>query len=163
MNGVAFAADNRTMQDNDWAYRSDKPKLTVDGNANPPHLKPFELAGGTQFSIVHGDLKQETLMQFEHHLPWPPMFLCYFFTENVPSAFAANIGQYLLNQAQMRYNGDTWFEWLQASVDAKYFYIKHYVQYNGGTDVGAQTSYGSQYQFRVRLEIIARKATFTGQ
>jgi hypothetical protein len=157
--GIAFAADNRSMQDGHWQYESDKPKLTVDPTPKPPHLQLFELSGGTPLSMPDGFLKQETLVAFKHGFKFPPMFLCYFFTENAPALFAANIGQYTLNRGQMRYNALPWSEWLQASVDDTWFYIKHFAQNTGAPD----TSYGSQYQFRVRLEIIARKAVFTGQ
>jgi hypothetical protein len=158
--GIAFAADNWTMGDKGWQYDSEKPKLTVDPTQLPPHLQLFELDGGTQWAINPGDDKTEIRSQIEHHMPFQPMFLCYFYTEDAPAAFAGNIGQYALNEGLMRYNGATWFEELYTQVDSKYFYIKHRVLYSGFG--GADTSYGSQYKFRVRLEIIARKAVYTG-
>jgi len=159
--GIAFAADNRSMQDGNWQYDSTKPKLAVDPNADPSHLKIFELDGGQQYPIVFNDDKSEILFQIKHKMPWPPMYLCYFYTEDAPSAQAVTIGRYQLNYALMRVNGNTWFEELYTQVDDTYFYIKHRVLYNG-SNVGAQTSYGNQFKFRVRMEIIARKAVFLG-
>lgn len=160
--GVAFASENRSMQDKDWQYRSDKSKLTVDPNQHPSHLQLFDQDGGTQWSISHGDSRLEILYRQKHNMPWPPMFLCYFFTADAPAASVGLIGLYALNQGLMRFNGDTWFEELYTEVDDTWFYIKHHVAYNGGVDIGAQVANGSAFKFRIRLEIIARKAVFLG-
>lgn len=159
--GIAFAADRHGMEDRRWQYDTGKPKLTVDPDQLPPHLRIIDdFLGGTQWSVPAGSTNQEVLLEFEHHLPYPPMFLCYFFTRDAAALFAANIGQYTLNYGLMRYNALPWSEELYAKVDSKYFRIYHHVDNTIGG--GTITAYGSQYKFRIRLEIIARPAVNLG-
>lgn len=157
--GIAFAQQNRSMQDRAWQYDTNRPKLTVDPRDG--YLQIQELTGGTPWTINPADKKSEILFQFQHDLPWPPAFLCYFYIEDAPSARASFVNLYSGDVAWMETDDVQWDEVVAASVDENYFYIKHFANYQAGS--GAVTTWGNQYKFRVRFEIMDHQAVYTGQ
>lgn len=163
--GLAIADENKNMQDGHWKFDSRKKKWTVNLNANPPHVKIFQMDGGTKYVLnaAASSYSEEVLFQIEHHMPWPPKVLCFFFFLDAPLGFAGNIGYYSFSIASMLINNPgAGGEGLFAFVDDKYFYIKHYAE-TYGVGSGNTTFYGSDYKFRIKFEILNQKALFLGQ
>lgn len=163
--GIAIAANGKSMQSGNWKFDSRKKKWTVDLQADPPHVKLFEMNGGTKF-VLDSSLtlnSEEILFKVEHKMPWPPKFLCYFFYIDAPLGFADSIGYYGFNNAFMLVNNiEAGGEGLYAEVDDTYFYIKHYAE-TYGVGSGNTTFYGSDYNFRIKFELLNQKAMFLGQ
>lgn len=160
--GVAFAEDGKDMADGKWHFDSRKPKWTVDIKATPPHLKVFPMDGGTKWTIGPTPAyMEEVLFSVEHHMLFPPEFLCFFYITDAPAGHAVEIGHYTSNQSFMNYNNITLgAEGLFAFVDDKYFYIKHYAE----TYINPTTSTfdGSDFKFRVRYELLNQPAIYLG-
>lgn len=159
--GIAFAQQNRSMQDRNWQYDTNRPKLTVDPREG--FLAVFEQLGGTEWSLAPGDSKVEILFQLQHNMPWPPEFLCYFYIEDAPSDHASSVNRYSSDMAFMATDSVILQEAIAASVDDDYFYIKHFASIPSFSLGGDQTAYGSQYKFRIRYEIMDHPAVYTGQ
>ncbi len=163
--GLAIARDGKNMGDGAWKFDSRKKKWTVDVNADPKHVRLFEMNGGTKFVLdaamtLYTD---EILLRVEHKMPWPPKFLCYFYYIDAPLGFADSIGYYGFNNAFMLSNNiSAGGEGLWAEVDATYFYIKHYAE-TYGAGAGNTTFYGSDYNFRIKFELLNQKAIFLGR
>lgn len=163
--GLAIAAGGKNMQSGEWKFDSRKKKWTVDLQANPSHVKLFEMNGGTKFVLNAGltQSSEEVLFQMEHKMPWPPKFLCYFFYIDAPLGFADSIGYYSFSNASMLINNPgAGGEGLYAQVDNENFYIRHYAE-TYGIGSGNTTFYGSDYKFRVKFELLNQKAMFLGQ
>lgn len=164
--GIAVAADRKSMQDRDWQNDTRKEKWTVDLDHDPAHLQIIEtLPGGTKVTANTSSNTNfsETLFALKHGMPFPPAFLCYFYIKDVPAGFSGNAGQYQQNRATMLTNSvGVGEEGLWAEVDDEYFYIKHFVEtYAFGANAD-HTFYGSDYKFRVRFELLNKKAYYTG-
>lgn len=164
--GIATAQDRKSMQDGRWQNDTRKTKWTVDLDQDPPHLQIIEtLPGGTKITANTGEstLFEETLFVMKHGMPFPPAFLCYFYTKDAPSGYSTFIGQYEQNRATMLTNSiGIGQEGLWAEVDDTYFYIKHFVEtfaFGAGAD---HVFFGDDYKFRVRFELLNQKAHYTG-
>lgn len=169
--GIAIAADRQTMRDGRWQNDTRKKKWTVDVEHDPPHLqiigdpdKGEVFDGGTKFTLDKGSsvYLEETLFTIKHGMPFPPAFLCYFYTRDAPSGLSAIIGQYQQNRATMLTNAvGVGQEGLFAGVNDTHFYIKHFVE-TFGLGSGNHTFYGSDFKFRVRFELLNQRAYYTG-
>lgn len=164
--GIATAADRQSMRDGRWQNDTRKTKWTVDVEHTPPHLQIIEsLPGGSRITAPTGAVTsfEETLFVMKHGMPFPPAFLCFFYTKDVPPDFSANIGQYQQNRGTMLTNAaGIGEEGVYAMVDDEYFYIKHFVETFGFGVSGDYTFFGNLYDFRVRFELLNHKAHYTG-
>lgn len=166
--GQAVAAPNKSMQDGDWINDTRKPKWTVSLDEKEPHLKLLDdFSGGTIKTYLTADSGtefRETLYEIRHKMPWPPKFLCYFYTIDAPTGYSGNIGRYALNTAYMMYNEFPYgTEGLYAEVDETFFRIVHFISVGAiPSSPGTKTYYGSGYKFRVKYEILNQKALFLG-
>lgn len=162
--GIAFAAPDRGMSDGNWKYDSRKKKWTVDVKQIEPHLRVFELRGGTKFMLnaAASQYTEETIFQMEHKMPFPPKFLCFFYTVDAPAGFSASIGGYNQNHAFMLTNAPgLGEEGLYAHVDDTYFEIRHFAE-TFSLGAGTTTFHGSDYLFRVRFELLNHRAFYLG-
>lgn len=166
--GMAVAEDNKSMQDHEWRNDSRKTKWAVDLDRKPSHVQILDnLPGGTKWTlgVDSGTKLVETLFVMEHKMPFPPKFLCYFYTKDAPAALAAGVlGMYTQNRAFMMTNSvGIGEEGCYCEVDDKYFYIKHFVDASSvGTAGNTQTFYGSDFKFRVRFELLNQRAYYKG-
>lgn len=164
--GIATAADRQSMSDGRWQNDTRKTKWTVDLDQDPPHLQIIEtLPGGTRWTANKSEqvLLEETLFAMKHGMPFPPAFLCFFYTKDAPADYAFTIGQYQQNRATMLTNAiGIGEEGLYAKVDKTYFYIKHFVEtFASGTNAN-HTFSGDLFKFRVRFELLNQPAYYTG-
>ncbi len=163
--GMAVSDGRKDMNEHDWLNDTSKVKWTVDLDRDPKHVQILDnFPGGTKLTLDSAVETHfvETLFALKHGMPFPPKFLCYFYTKDAPGGFAGMIGGYTLNHAFMLTNlvgvGE---EGLYCEVDDTYFYIKHFVDtFAFGT--GTNTFYGSDYKFRVRFELLNQKAFYKG-
>lgn len=162
--GLAAAADDKSMEDGNWKYDTRLKKLTVDLEANPKHLDVFEMNGGTKWVMNQTieDSRLETLFEIEHGMPFPPEFLCYFYTYDAPAARSGMIGRYSFQRAFMLYNAIALGEeGMYAEVDETHFRIVHYAD-TFAFGSGSTTMYGSDFKFRVRYELLNQRAVYLG-
>ena len=159
---MAVAAPNKSMQDGRWQNDSRKQKWTIDVDRDPPPLDVIERPGGTKFVMDTGavDYKEEIIFSIKHKMPFPPAFLCYFYTIDGPHAVL--IGRYTQNRAFMTYNAfSIGEEGMFAEVDEEYFYIKHFAE-TFGFGSGNHTFYGDDFTYRIRYELLNQKALYLG-
>lgn len=158
--GIAIAQDDKDMSEGRWRFDSRRPKVTVDIKADPKHLDLLNnFSGGTKWSLAVNQTIEEVLFRIEHKMPFKPKFLCYFYVLNTPVGLAGLIGQYDINRSYMLVNAfPQGSEQIYAKVDSKYFYIIH--RADNGTP--ARTAYGSDFQYRIRYEIMNQRALFDG-
>lgn len=152
--GLVIAGETGSL-DRDQLYDSRKPKLTMDPKPNPPHFDLLEnFSAGTIWSFPAGSTdrqREEDLLKIRHGLPFTPMFAAFFVPTSTPSEYRGRQAQYSINLALMVYNAAAYGEeWLEATADETYFYIKHKVNAFGGD---AYTFLGSKFQYRVRYMI----------
>ncbi len=163
--GMAVAAEGKSMQDGGWLNDTRKPKWTVDIERDPPHLQVLDnFPGGTKYTLNSAQANSivETLFAMKHNMPFPPQFLCFFYTIDAPSGFANALGRYTQNKAFMVFNAiGLGEEGLYAEVDDEYFYIKHFVD-TFAFGSGTNTFYGSDFKFRIRFELLNQPAFFLG-
>lgn len=162
--GMAVARPGKAMSDGDWINDTRLEKLTVDLDQTEPHLRLFELRGGTKWSVVPSSVSyiEETIFSMKHNMPFKPKFLCFFYTVDTPVGFGANIGAYTQNHAYMLYNAfGIGEEGLYAYVDETHFYIKHFFE-TFGFGGASFTAYGSDYLFRIKFEILNQPAFYFG-
>ncbi len=156
--GLIIAGDSRSMR-NEKIYDSQRSKLTVDPDAVPAHFNLLEpVSGGSKWTVYDADLRvyeEDIITPIKHNLPFTPMFLAYFYPVTTPIGGPAASRQYSMNQQLMLFNAiGLGEEWVEATADETYFYIKHKAQrfgFGGGPD--PYTFYGSDYQFRIRYFI----------
>jgi len=166
--GIAVAEGSKDMREHDWINDTRKSKLAIDIDARPSHLQVLDnLPGGTKLTLPVDAVYSfvETLFVMEHHMPFAPEMLCYFYTKDAPAALAAaTIGMYTQNHAFMLTNAvGIGEEGLYSEVDDKYFYIKHFIDVPGiGTAGNTNTFYGSDFKFRVRFELLNVPALYKG-
>lgn len=162
--GIAFSRDDKSMQDKDWKYDSRKPKWTVDPKADPPHLDLFEMDGGTKYTppLDTPFVVEEVLFEIEHHMPFPPLFFCYFYV--IASGGLMPVGCFTLNRVIMYESFAAGTEMLYAKVDDTHFRIIHLVDAYVDSFVfpGGFTFTGSDYLFRIRYELINKPAFYLG-
>lgn len=154
--GLIIAGDSNSLK-NDTVYSSQRPKLTVDPDAEPAHFDLLEdFSGGTKFSIADADttIHEEVLLRIKHNLPFKPHIQAYFYPTTVPSGAPATARQYSMNMQLMLYNaialGD---EWVEAEADETYFYIMHRAVRFGFGGPDPYVFYGSDFKFRIRYFI----------
>lgn len=163
--GMAFAAENRSMADKGWKYDSRKKKWTVDTKQKPSHLDVIELRGGSKWVMDKALVayQEEVLFKIEHHMPFKPKVLVYFYTVDAATGWSQLIGTYTINHAYMLTNAvTTGEEGLFPFVDETYFYIKHFAE-TFGFGVGNNTFFGDDYKFRIRYEILNQETFWPGQ
>lgn len=163
--GMAVSDSRHDMHEHEWINDTSKVKWTVDLDRDPKHVQIIDnLPGGTKWVMDNAvaQSKVETLFAMKHGMPFPPKFLCYFYTKDAPSGFSGAIGQYMINHAFMLVNAvSIGEEGLYCEVDDTYFYIKHFAD-SFGFGTGNNTYYGSDYKFRVRFELLNQPAYYKG-
>lgn len=165
--GIAVASPHKEMKNGRWLNDTRKTKWAVDIDRNPSHLQIIDnLGGGTKWVLASDAAYyiEETLFVMKHNMPFPPQFLCYFYTKNSPAGYSANIGRYTQNKAFMLFNAiGLGEEGLYAQVDDEYFYIKHFAETFAFGAAGSNTNFfGDDYTFRVRFALLNQPAFFTG-
>lgn len=163
--GMAVSKSNKDMREHEWLNDTSKVKWTIDLDRDPKHVQILEnFPGGTIWTGNTGEEAHfiETLFQMKHNMPFPPKFLCFFYTQDAPAALSGTIGQYSMNHAFMLTNAiGIGEEGLYCEVDDEFFYIKHFVD-TFAYGSGDYTFYGSQFKFRVRFELLNQRAYYTG-
>lgn len=163
--GIAVSNGTKDMHEHDWLNDSSKRKWTVDLDRDPKHVQILDdFPGGTKWTVPASTTVSyvETLFAMKHGMPFPPKFLCYFYTKDAPSGLSVNIGQYTMNHAFMLTNAvGVGEEGLYCEVDDTYFYIKHFVD-AATSSGGGFTFYGSDYKFRIRFELLNQRAYYLG-
>jgi hypothetical protein len=156
--GLAIADDSGDLG-TDAVFDTSRQKLTVDLDASPKHfdILPKFNAGTKFYSDGSGNKSfEETLFKIEHKLPFEPMIQAFFLRVLAEKdATISEIGlapQYSINTAPIIFNAmGLGSEWLEATADSKYFYIKHYVE---STVITPYTFVGSDAVYRVRYMIL---------
>lgn len=153
--GLIIAGESKRL-DNDTIYSSQRKKLTVDPEPQPPHFDLLEnFSGGTKWTAVPiGEYREEYLVRIRHNMPFIPMSYAYFLQTSLPTGFGTTFkAQYSTNISMMLYNAvGVGEEALIAGADETYFYIKHYFQCST-LSAGPQNAYGSDFQFTIRYFI----------
>lgn len=160
--GMAFSQPGKSMQDGEWMYDSRKPKWTVELDSEDPHLKIFEVDGGTKWSLTTDppQYREEVLFRVRHKMPYPPAFVCFINVIDVPPESPISIGRYSYNVCPVYYTGQA-TEGIFARVDEEFFSIIHFAEtYPLGSDT--INFFGSDFKFRIRYEILNQKALYLG-
>lgn len=154
MNAGLIIANTGSDISHDRIYDSRLKKLTVDPEPREKHFDVIELSGGTKWTISNSDttIHEETLLRIKHNFPFEPQYVAYFLPIVNPYG-GLFLTSYSINQALMVFNAvGVGAEWLEASADTQYFYIKHKAQ-RDGLGSGNYTFYGSDFTFRIRYFI----------
>lgn len=155
--GMAVAAPSKSMQDGGWVNDTRKKKWSVDTTRDPKHIDVLDnFPGGTKFTFPANTagVSEEILLAIKHEMPFPPQFLCYFYTKDAPAGWSKTIGNYTQGHGLMMYNAFTLGEeTIYAEVDEEYFYIKHRFE-SFGFNSATATAFGGDYKFRIRYELL---------
>lgn len=163
--GMAVSDPRKDMSEHEWLNDTSKVKWTVDLDRDPKHVQVINgFPGGTKWTMdtAQNQSNVETLLAIKHNMPFPPKFLCYFYTTDAAAGQSVQIGAYTINHAFMLVNAiSIGEEGLYCEVDDTYFYIKHFADtFAFGT--GNYTFGGSDFKFRVRIMLLNQEAFYKG-
>lgn len=153
--GLIIAGESKRLN-NDTIYNSQRKKLTVDPEPNPPHFDLLEnFSGGTKWtSVPIGEERIEDLLKIRHGMPFTPMTYAYFLQTSTPAGVSGPFkAQYSANISLMLFNAaGVGEEEVYATADDTFFYIKHRFK-TSTLSAGPQNAYGSDFKFNIRYFI----------
>lgn len=85
--GIVVPGRDKDMEASNLWYDSRRTRLQIALDRDPPHLQLLKTGGGTALSCgLAPTVVTETLFTMEHHLPYKPRVLVYFFADPVANA-----------------------------------------------------------------------------
>ena len=88
--GLLIPGNDKDIDSRNLWYDSRNTRMNIALDRDPPHLQLLKIGGGTALSCGLGPTTvTETLFTMEHHLPYKPRVLVYFYSDQIsPPAYA---------------------------------------------------------------------------